>query len=50
MTFLLCGGLLFLDAVWLLLGGKAAWGEVGKKPFIPEVMLKNLQKKKEEEK
>lgn len=33
MTFLLCGGLLFLDALWLMFGGKATWGDVGKKPF-----------------
>lgn len=32
-TFLICAGLLFLDAVWLLVGGNMAFGEVGKKPF-----------------
>jgi len=32
-TFLACAGLLFLDALWLMFGGNAAWGDVGKKPF-----------------
>lgn len=32
-TFLACGALLFLDALWLMFGGNAAWGDVGKKPF-----------------
>ena len=49
MTFLLCGGLLFIDALWLMFGGKAAWGEVGKKPFKAGE-AKETSTKKEEEK
>lgn len=50
MTFLLCGGLLFLDALWLMFGGKAAWGEVGKKPFKAGEAKETSTKKEEENK
>lgn len=32
-TFLICSILLFLDTIWFILGGRASFGEVGKKPF-----------------
>ncbi|MDM8129089.1 peptide MFS transporter [Paraclostridium benzoelyticum] len=32
-TFLICGLLLFLDTIWFVVGGKASFGDVGKKPF-----------------
>ena len=32
-TFLVCAALLFIDAVWMMIAGKATWGEIGKKPF-----------------
>ncbi|WP_250673627.1 peptide MFS transporter [Paraclostridium ghonii] len=32
-TFLICAILLFLDTIWFVVGGKASFGEVGKKPF-----------------
>ena len=32
-TFLVCALLLFLSALWFYLGGKATFGDVGKKPF-----------------
>ena len=50
MTFLLCGGLLFLDALWLMFGGKAAWGEVGKKPFKAGESKETSAKKEEDNK
>ncbi len=48
-TFLVCGGLLFLDALWLMIGGKAAWGEVGKKPFKAD-KAEEVKEKVEEDK
>ncbi len=35
-TFLICAALLFLDTIWFIVGGKASFGEVGKKPFKVE--------------
>lgn len=32
-TFLICAILLFLDTLWFVVGGKASFGDVGKKPF-----------------
>ena len=32
-TFLICAILLFLDTLWFVFGGRASFGEVGKKPF-----------------
>ncbi len=32
-SFLICGILLFLDTAWFVIGGKASFGDVGKKPF-----------------
>lgn len=49
-TFLLCGCLLFLDALWLIFGGKAAWGEVGKKPFKAGEAKETASKKEEDDK
>ena len=47
-TFLICGGLLFVDALWLLIGGNASWGEAGKKPFKAG-QVKEASSKKEED-
>lgn len=43
-TFLICGVLLFADAAWLLIGGKASWGEVGKKPFKADEVKESSKK------
>ncbi|MGL6106431.1 peptide MFS transporter [Romboutsia sp.] len=41
-TFLICAILLFLDTAWFIVGGKASFGEVGKKPFkVNEESTKN---------
>ncbi|WP_434796707.1 peptide MFS transporter [Terrisporobacter vanillatitrophus] len=45
-TFLICGALLFADAVWLMFAGNASWGEIGKKPFKAGE-LKESSKKEE---
>lgn len=50
MTFLICGGLLFLDALWLMFGGNAAWGDVGKKPFKAGEIKETTAKKEEDNK
>lgn len=47
-TFLVCAGLLFLDALWLLFGGKAAWGDIGKKPFKADEVKETSAKKAED--
>ena len=47
-TFLICGVLLFADAVWLLIAGNASWGEIGKKPFKADE-VKESSKKEEVE-
>ena len=49
-TFLVCAVLLFVDALWLMIGGKAAWGEVGKKPFKAGEVKENSAKKEEDNK
>ena len=36
-TFLICAALLFLDTLWLIFGGKATFGDIGKKPFKYEI-------------
>ena len=46
-TFLICAALLFLDAIWLVVGGKIGFGEVGKKPFKADE-VKTTNSKKEE--
>lgn len=47
-TFLVCAALLFLDTAWFVIGGKASFGDVGKKPFkldeVKEVDNKKLEK------
>ncbi|MEG0857321.1 MAG: peptide MFS transporter [Terrisporobacter sp.] len=48
-TFLICGGLLFLDAAWLAIAGKAAWGEIGKKPFKADEVKSSTKKAKSED-
>ncbi|MEG0050643.1 MAG: peptide MFS transporter [Terrisporobacter sp.] len=45
-TFLVCAGLLFLDAIWLIIGGKIGFGEVGKKPFKSEEIKETSSKDK----
>lgn len=47
-TFLICGVLLFADALWLMLAGNASWGEIGKKPFKADE-VKQSSKKEEVE-
>ena len=49
-TFLICAALLFLDALWLMFGGKATWGEVGKKPFKAGEAKESSVKKEEDNK
>ena len=46
--FLICAGLLFLDTLWLIFGGKATFGEIGKKPFIHDISNEAKVSKKEE--
>ncbi|WP_297136259.1 MFS transporter, partial [Terrisporobacter sp.] len=46
-TFLLCAALLFLDAIWLIIGGKIGFGEVGKKPFKADEVKTTTSKKEE---
>lgn len=47
-TFLICGLLLFLDALWFAIGGKLTFGDVGKKPFkvdeVTEASGKKIEK------
>lgn len=47
-TFLVCAALLFLDAIWFVIGGKLTFGEVGKKPFkvdeVTEASGKKIEK------
>lgn len=47
-TFLICGLLLFLDAIWFVIGGKLTFGDVGKKPFkvdeVTEASGKKIEK------
>ena len=47
-TFLICGVLLFADALWLMIAGNASWGEIGKKPFKADE-VKQSSKKEEVE-
>ena len=47
-TFLVCAGLLFLDALWLLFAGNASWGEIGKKPFKADEVKESADKKAED--
>ena len=48
-TFLICAALLFLDAAWLLVGGKASWGDVGKKPFKAGEVKETSKKEESDE-
>ncbi|MGL5753077.1 MAG: peptide MFS transporter [Paraclostridium sp.] len=48
-TFLICAALLFLDTLWFVIGGKASFGEVGKKPFKADELAKSNGKAKKEE-
>lgn len=43
-TFLLCGVLLFIDALWLMVAGNASWGEIGKKPFKADEVKESSKK------
>lgn len=43
-TFLVCGVLLFIDALWLMFAGNASWGEVGKKPFKADEVKESSKK------
>lgn len=43
-TFLVCGVLLFVDALWLMFAGNASWGEVGKKPFKADEVKESSKK------
>jgi dipeptide/tripeptide permease len=44
-TFLVCALLLFLDAAWFIFGGKASFGDVGKKPFKSDEVKEKSNKK-----
>lgn len=46
-TFLVCAALLFLDAIWFVIGGKLTFGEVGKKPFKVDEVTEASGKKVE---
>ena len=47
-TFLVCALLLFLDTLWLVFGGRAYFGEIGKKPF--KVNETNIESEKDKQK
>ena len=47
-TFLVCALLLFLDTLWLIFGGKAYFGDIGKKPF--KVNETNIESEKDNQK
>ncbi|MEG0857322.1 MAG: peptide MFS transporter [Terrisporobacter sp.] len=47
-TFLVCALILFLDTIWLIFGGKAYFGEIGKKPF--KINETNIQTEKDKQK
>jgi len=46
-TFLICGLLLFLDTIWFIIGGKASFGDVGRKPFKVDEVKVNSEVKEE---
>ncbi|CEQ10832.1 amino acid/peptide transporter [[Clostridium] sordellii] len=46
-TFLVCAALLFLDAIWFVIGGKLTFGDVGKKPFKVDEVTEASGKKVE---
>ena len=47
-TFLVCALLLFLDTLWLIFGGKAYFGDIGKKPF--KINETNIESEKDNQK
>ncbi|EPZ53684.1 amino acid/peptide transporter domain protein [[Clostridium] sordellii ATCC 9714] len=44
---MVCAALLFLDAIWFVVGGKLTFGEVGKKPFKVDEVTETSGKKVE---
>lgn len=46
-TFLICALLLFLDTIWFIIGGKASFGDVGRKPFKVDEVRVNSEVKEE---
>lgn len=47
-TFLVCALLLFLDTLWLIFGGRAYFGDIGKKPF--KINETNIESEKDNQK